>query len=370
MKPGTDYVDGELAIIPEKVIEDKEVSADIRTMNVIRKVADEVHDMIKFTVDAPSNHSDKKMPVLDLKVWLDVENQAINYIFYENPTKSKLVISKTSALPQNMKMKTLTQEVFRRLHNTKQSIMNEFKYDLLNSYMQKLKSSQYSENERLTILKGGISTYENIRRLEEEGKRPFFRPPETRGIDRKNNKNKKNEWFKSKSGDENKFTAVMFVEATPQGELIKKLRDTEERYKIDETKRIKFIEKCGNKLIDCIRISDPYRSNCKRETKCLACENKEEFSNCRKENIGYSIQCLLCKSRGIEKVYEGESSRNMYLRQIEHTKQYENNDPNSVLLRHVKADHKNEDKNDVKFDMKLTGSFQTPLQRIINEGVG
>ena len=100
LEPGTDYVKGKLVLKPEKIDEDNVVSADIRTMNVIRKVADEVHDMIKFTVDAPSNHEDKKMPVLDLKVWLDNDNQSINYIFYEKPTKSKLVMSNTSALPK------------------------------------------------------------------------------------------------------------------------------------------------------------------------------------------------------------------------------------------------------------------------------
>ena len=188
----------------------------------------------------------KKITVLDVKVWIDKDDQSINYIFYEKPTKSKLVMSNTSALPKNMKMKTLTQEVFRRLHNTKQAIMADYKNDILSSYMQKLKSSEYNENERLEILKGGINTYDNIRKLEEEGKRPFFRPPETRKVDRKRNKNKKEEWFKDKDDLNNKFAAVMFVEATPQGELIKKLRDTENKFRIDDSKRIKFIEKCGN----------------------------------------------------------------------------------------------------------------------------
>ena len=136
----------------------------------------------------------------------------------------------------------------------------------------------------------------------------------------------------------------MFVEATPDGELVKKLRETENKFQIDDTKRIKFIEKCGNKIIDSIRISDTHRKNCPKETKCLACENSNKFSNCKKENVGYAINCLLCKTRGIEKVYEGESSRSMYLRQIEHTKQYEKKDPNSVLMRHVIAEHEGEDR--------------------------
>ena len=370
LEPGTDYVEGKLIKSREKEIEDLEVPADVRTMNVIKKVANEVHDMIKFTTDAPSNHLDNKMPVLDLKVWLDDVNQSINYIFYEKPTKSKLVISKISALPKSTKMKCLTQEVFRRLHNTKESIMEEYKIDILDNYMQKLKSSQYTENERLLILKGGIKTYENLRKLENEGKRPFFRPPETRSLERKKKKDKVVNWFKDKNKEnENKFAAVMFVEATPESELVKKLREAENKFKIDDAKRIKFIEKCGNKIIDSIRISDTHRTNCAKETKCLACEYAKSFSNCRKENVGYAIDCLSCKEKGIEKVYEGESSRNMYLRQVEHTKQYQNKDPNSVLLRHAIAEHKDEDPNDVKFQMKLKGTFQTPLQRIINEGV-
>ena len=161
----------------------------------------------------------------------------------------------------------------------------------------------------------------------------------------------------------------MFVEATPQGELVKMLRETEDKYQIDDTKRVKFVEKCGNKIIDSIRIADTHRKNCEKEAKCLACENSNKFSNCKTENIGYAIKCLLCESRGIEKVYEGESSRNMYLQQFEHTKQYENKDPNSVLMRHVMAEHKGEKQEDVKFNMKLMGTFETPLQRIIHEGV-
>ena len=35
----------------------------------------------------------------------------------------------------------------------------------------------------------------------------------------------------------------------------------------------------------------------------------------------------------------------------------------------MKTDHQDDETNNVKFNMKLTGTFQTPLQRIINEGV-
>ena len=61
---------------------------------------------------------------------------------------------------------------------------------------------------------------------------------------------------------EENTVSVMFVEATPHGELIGLLKETEEKHMVAPDKRIKFVEKCGQKQIDTIRISDPFRTNC------------------------------------------------------------------------------------------------------------
>ena len=159
----------------------------------------------------------------------------------------------------------------------------------------------------------------------------------------------------------------MFVETTPNGELINMLRQVEEKYKIDEDKRIKFVEKCGRKIINQIRVADPFRENC-TEDECIACQNSSKFTNCRKMNIGYELQCKLCKERGKEKVYIGESSRNLFLRGKEHEMLYRKENKNSVIWKHVKSDHE-EEKEKVKFEMKMTGCFSKPLQRITEEGI-
>ena len=80
--------------------------------------------------------------------------------------KSKLVVGKESALPMSNKMRTLTQETFRRLHNTRETVLEEYKETILSNYMQKLRNSGYNESERLHILKGGLNTYEKIKDLE------------------------------------------------------------------------------------------------------------------------------------------------------------------------------------------------------------
>ena len=53
----------------------------------------------------------------------------------------------------------------------------------------------------------------------------------------------------------------MFVEAKPGGELIKMLKNTEEK-KIGKDVRIKFVEKWGKKNIDSLMVPDPFRKNC------------------------------------------------------------------------------------------------------------
>ena len=98
------------------------------------------------------------------------------------------------------------------------------------------------------------------------------------------------------------------------------------------------------------------------------CRYLDSPSDCKVSNIGYSLQCKLCKKRGKQVYYIGESSRNSYLRGGEHLRAYENGDKKSIMLRHVKAEHKGEEQ-EVEFDMKVTGKFQDCLSRQIDESL-
>ena len=40
-------------------------------MELIRQVGDDVHPSIKLEVDYPSKHPDKKLLILDLKIWVE-----------------------------------------------------------------------------------------------------------------------------------------------------------------------------------------------------------------------------------------------------------------------------------------------------------
>ena len=83
---------------------------------------------------------------------------------------------KSSAMPLSKKIETLTQGVFRRMHNTKEEVDNDVKVEILNKFMEDIKVSGYNENERFNILKGGMKTYENLKNKSLSGSRPFYRP--------------------------------------------------------------------------------------------------------------------------------------------------------------------------------------------------
>ena len=98
------------------------------------------------------------------------------------------------------------------------------------------------------------------------------------------------------------------------------------------------------------------------------CQGATKQTNCKVSNIGYSIVCQTCKDRKVDRTYEGETCRNAHIRGNEDLRDLENKNERSVLHRHVKKEHQNEE-NTVKFKMKIVGKFKTAMSRQINEGI-
>ena len=158
-------------------------------------------------------------------------------------------MSKVSAMPITKKIEYLGQEVFRRLHNTEKEINDEEKVDMMNQFMLKLKRSGYSEHDRFEILKSGYRNFEKLRLKEDQGMRPFYRSRNLTNFRKEEKKQeKKYNWYKKENN--NFYTSVFFVPATPGSELLKRLRKTEDNFKINKNCRIKFMETSGRKFID------------------------------------------------------------------------------------------------------------------------
>ena len=119
-----------------------------------------------------------------------------NYEYYEKPNKSKVVLSKDSAMPMSKKIDTLSQEVFRRLHNSKHEIEWAEKIPVLEKYMCELKQAGYTKKDRAEILKSGVTRYQNLKEKEKKGIRPFFRKRSFEEQERSEEKEKKkSNWF-------------------------------------------------------------------------------------------------------------------------------------------------------------------------------
>ena len=80
--------------------------------------------------------------------------------------------------------------------------------------------------------------------------------------------------------------------------------------------------------------------------------------------MGYRWVCLTCKSRNLDKIYEGESSRSARIRGAEHIKDLEKKKISRPLYKHL--EHKGET---VKFKMEITQNFKDALTRQANESV-
>ena len=77
-------------------------------------------------------------------------------------------------------------------------------------------------------------------------------------------------------------------------------------------------------------------------------------------NVGFRPGSETCISRGKPRYYEGETGRTAKIRRKEHLKDFEKQRSKSVLIKHKKLEHPNED---IKISMKITRPFKDSLSR-------
>ena len=87
---------------------------------------------------------------------------------------------------------------------------------------------------------------------------------------------------------------------------------------------------------------------------------------CSEESICYSLQCLECWNKGIERRYEGEMSRSPYERGLEHTTAVDTGETDHPLVRHAWEEHQGRKP---QFLMKIKSRHKTPLDRLTQEAV-
>ena len=143
--------------------------------------------------------------------------------------------------------------------------------------------------------------------------------------------------------------------------MIKEVKKREQEINKYSDERIKIVEEGGTKVKDMLVKKNPFpNKNCEVK-KCLMCTSEipdKPNIPCNSENVGYKLVCETCKSRGVTKVYDGETSRSARIRGAEHLRNFKNEREDSAMYKHKMSEHPNEAMN---FSMQILKKFRDPL---------
>ena len=99
---------------------------------------------------------------------------------------------------------------------------------------------------------------------------------------------------------------VFFVPHTKDSELAKRIREKLKSFEEVSSIRIRIVERTGEKLVNILHKSNPWEAvDCKRDD-CKFCENEKLIGKCKKRNIVYETECMICKGGGEEEINGGE----------------------------------------------------------------
>ena len=123
-----------------------------------------------MTTDYPSKNPTRKMPILDLKVWMaslfdPVTHEANVTVLHEHYSKdvsSKAVIDARSAVPWKVKRTVLTQEVIRVLRNCNRNLPWKEVCGHVEEYSKRMQFSGYTRGFREQVVKSALDAHDKM----------------------------------------------------------------------------------------------------------------------------------------------------------------------------------------------------------------
>ena len=221
------------------------------TVEVIKESMRGVTSFLKFTYETGEDFPGGWLPTLDTSLKVASNNLTL-YKYFEKPTTINTTILRVTAMAENPKIQSLSNDLVRRLLNTKEDLPREYRAEVIDNYGRKLLTSGYSYEQTVKILVNGAKGYvANVKRARLHGRKRVHRTAqescEVRDRkkllgktswyrDRKIRKNENEELgggrmrsnMKSHQGAREgnlRTRAVIFVEQTPGVEMAKLLRE-------------------------------------------------------------------------------------------------------------------------------------------------
>jgi hypothetical protein len=382
--PGLVFRDGELKYVEEA--EELKKPADERTANLYKDVANTIMPMIKMEEDFPSKNANARIPVLDLEVWID--NNQVKHTFYRKPMANKEVINNKSALENRVKLNILVEEGLRRMRNVSPNVVWKETVRHLEEYQLDIMEAGYPDVFRNRIIdmvvgkhRKEMEGHERWMNDEPEG-RPCYRNAKERETEKEQKTGAigmKESWYRGGG-----HTSVLWLPATPGGELLQKIEKELSTTKGPKGTKIKLVQKGGKTTASALLKSNPFpRNHCGRP-KCIPCiQGGEEGSRgqCYDGGLGYIGGCTRCpeaskalgaKGKDIkEALYHGESSKTLFRRTLQHFEKYIKKQEKSWMWNHVAEEHEGVIRGEgiEDFEFKSVGKFKDPTTRIADEAV-
>ena len=300
-------VESEEAMKEDEKLREGGETADARMARVLAPAMNSINPDLTFTTELREDFSDRRLPTLDCNMWFDCD-WSLNHTYFEKSMRSQLMIPANSAMSEKQKMNILSNDLIRRLSNLKieKAEVGE-EQRIIDHYTTQLKTSGYDRRKAREIVVSGVLGWIRKRRrreeqgvrfyrsaastlsgrirrkildpvnwfrpkdkIEEEGKEKVTSEREVHGFKKKRkfeSDEKLNRVEKKQKKEDPK--AVMFCPYTPGGELAKRLREVEFDMEKSSGYKIKIVEESGEKVLDVLHSSNPWKGeDCGRE-KCM-----------------------------------------------------------------------------------------------------
>ena len=382
---------------------DKELEPEEITRRVLMGSMGGIEDYLSFTTEIGGEFDDGWLPTLDTALRVTPENK-IEYKFYEKPEGAKTTIQVRTAMGENVRNQTLSQEMVRRLMNTSEGLPENYYWEITDNYATKLHNSGYTLEQIRKILLAGIKGFESKKERCKKESRPLRRTAEeSLGARMKNKLVGKATWFKKKKkkGAENKVDGkgakqgapekrrsqgstpctVLFVEQTPRGELAHRLRELLQRLEPTLGFNIKTVERTGATLRSNFPLYELWENKQCGRNDCIPCQQGADFVQpCTKTSVVYENTCLTCNpgadgKRELKELnnkeaptsYVGETSRSVKERTQEHWGAYRSRNKDSHMLKHQELQHGGAAP--PKFVMRIVSGARSALERQTKEAV-
>ena len=155
--------------------DEKNEDSDTKRMSLqLNKAMNSVFEGINLTIEIAEDFKEKKLPTLEFKLWVETSKEGLSqvrYSFFEKEMNTPYCILERSAMAEQSKVSSLTQDLIRRLTNTYEGASQCEKNLIVEKFIQKLKISGYKKIQVREIIESGLKGYiTKVERAKKDGR--------------------------------------------------------------------------------------------------------------------------------------------------------------------------------------------------------